>query len=49
MERIRRMVKEKEKGDRKNNIVIKKIDIKGVFKDRREWAEDFLKNRLGIE
>lgn len=43
------MVIEKEREERRNNIVIKGINIKDVAKDRREWAKDFLKNRLGVD
>lgn len=42
------MVTEKEREERRNNIVIKGIDVKELDKDRREWAKDFLKSRLGV-
>ncbi|XP_070163512.1 golgin subfamily A member 6-like protein 22 [Polyergus mexicanus] len=48
IERLKRMVTEKERAERRNNIVIKGIDVKELDKDRREWAKDFLKSRLGV-
>lgn len=36
IERIRRMVIEKEKEERRNTIVIKKIDIKAIIIDRKK-------------
>lgn len=49
VERIKKLVIEKEREDRKNNIVIKAMDIEEVTKDKKEWAKEFLKERLRME
>lgn len=42
VEVIRKMVRDKEREERRNNIVIKRIDIK-IVTDRKEWVKDFLR------
>lgn len=51
--RLKRIITEREKEERKNNIVIKGIGLtKEVEEDkkrREEWAKGFLREKIGIE
>lgn len=51
--RLKRIITEREKEERKNNIVIKRIGLtKEVEEDkkrREEWAKGFLREKIGIE
>lgn len=45
--RIKRIIVEKEKEERRNNIVLKGVGPKG--KAMKEWVEEFIKEKLGVE
>lgn len=47
IDRIKRLVREKEKEERKNNIVIKGIKKEGWI--TKEWAEKFIKEKIDVE
>lgn len=47
IDRIKRLVREKEKEERKNNIVIKGIKKEGWI--TKEWAEKFIKEKIEVE
>lgn len=51
--RLKRLITEKDKEERKNNIAIKGIELpKEIGEDRKgrvEWAKRFLKEKIGIE
>lgn len=45
--RIKRIIVEKEKEERRNNIVLKGVGAEG--KAMKEWVEEFIKEKLGVE
>lgn len=47
IDRIKRLVREKEKEERKNNIVIKGIKKEGWI--TKEWVEKFIKEKIDVE
>lgn len=51
--KLKRWMKDKEKWDRRNNIVIKGVSMEGDEKEIREnmkgWVDNFLKERLDVK
>lgn len=46
--KLRRLVREKERENRRNNIVIKGMDIEKTVKDREGWVQELLNDRLKV-
>lgn len=47
VDKLRRMVMEKEKEERRDNIVVKGVDTEE--KDLKKWIKEFLKDKMEIE
>jgi len=53
VDKIRKWVNEKERSERKSNIVLRGVEMpSGIEKDKergREWIQDLIKSKLGVE
>jgi len=53
VEKVRKWVKEKEREERKGNIILREVtmpvEIEGERKKRQEWVKELIKNKVGVE